>query len=308
MDKAPVAVVVVPLPAQGHLNQLLHLSRLVSAHGIPVHYVGSATHNRQAKNRVHGWNLSSASNIHFHDFPLSFNAPPPDPFASNKFPAQLQPAFDAALNFCEPLAALLHSLSTTSRRVVVIHDSLMLFAAKVASSLPNGEAYFLNTCSALCALFFRWEGLGRPTNTGIESLNEEFTHLSFDGCFTDTFADFINRQLDLMEFDVGELFNTCSPMESKFIDLLGQEAYQENRKQWAIGPLNPVEFDGGSSSFSRHKCLDWLDKQPPNSVIYVAFGTMTSISDEQIREIAIGLEQSEQRFIWVLKEADRGDV
>ncbi|KAG5628884.1 hypothetical protein H5410_000601 [Solanum commersonii] len=39
-----VAIVMVPFPAQGHLNQLLQLSCLMSSYGLPVYYVGSATH------------------------------------------------------------------------------------------------------------------------------------------------------------------------------------------------------------------------------------------------------------------------
>lgn len=54
--------------------------------------------------------------------------------------------------------------------------------------------------------------------------------------------------------------------------------------------------------------MDWLDKQAPNSVIYVSFGTTTAMKDEQIAELAIGLEQSNQRFIWVLRDADKGDL
>ncbi|KAI7991774.1 Zeatin O-glucosyltransferase [Camellia lanceoleosa] len=84
----------VPFPAQGHLNQLLQLSRLLSSssyhHHIPIHYVGCAAHNRQAKLRVHGWDPISSSNnnnIHFHDFPNPhFLSPPPNPNASIKFP------------------------------------------------------------------------------------------------------------------------------------------------------------------------------------------------------------------------------
>ncbi|KAK2977773.1 hypothetical protein RJ640_028918, partial [Escallonia rubra] len=58
----------------------------------------------------------------------------------------------------------------------------------------------------------------------------------------------------------------------------------------------------------RHWCLEWLDKQEPNSVIFVSFGTTTSLTDEQVEELAVGLEESEQRFIWVLRDADKGDV
>ncbi|KAK2992840.1 hypothetical protein RJ640_019322 [Escallonia rubra] len=49
-------------------------------------------------------------------------------------------------------------------------------------------------------------------------------------------------------------------------------------------------------------------RQDPSSVIFVSFGTTTSLADEQIKELAFGLEKSEQKFIWVLRDADKGDV
>ena len=54
--------------------------------------------------------------------------------------------------------------------------------------------------------------------------------------------------------------------------------------------------------------MEWLDKEAPKSVIYVSFGTTTAMEDKQIEERAIGLEQSEQKFIWVFRDADRGDA
>ncbi|KAK2984683.1 hypothetical protein RJ640_001115 [Escallonia rubra] len=66
--------------------------------------------------------------------------------------------------------------------------------------------------------------------------------------------------------------------------------------------------DKRDSSGKRHRCIEWLDSQAPRSVIFVSFGTTTSFSDEQIQEIAIGLLESEQKFIWILREADKGDV
>ncbi|RZR83108.1 hypothetical protein BHM03_00009683 [Ensete ventricosum] len=52
----------------------------------------------------------------------------------------------------------------------------------------------------------------------------------------------------------------------------------------------------------------WLDKQAPESVVYVSFGTTTSMSDEQVKELANGLLRSGQRFVWVLRDADRADI
>ncbi|KAL6958880.1 Zeatin O-xylosyltransferase [Sarracenia purpurea var. burkii] len=32
------------------------------------------------------------------------------------------------------------------------------------------------------------------------------------------------------------------------------------------------------------------------------------MADEQIEELVVGLEKSEQKFIWVLRDVDRGDI
>lgn len=48
--------------------------------------------------------------------------------------------------------------------------------------------------------------------------------------------------------------------------------------------------------------LEWFDEQPDGSVVYVAFGSKTALSSEQIREVGDGLEKSGFRFLWVVKE------
>ncbi|GKB71222.1 phospholipase-like protein, partial [Tanacetum coccineum] len=48
-------------------------------------------------------------------------------------------------------------------------------------------------------------------------------------------------------------------------------------------------------------CLRWLDNQPRGSVLYICFGNGGTLSSDQITELAIGLEMSDQRFIWVVK-------
>lgn len=43
-------------------------------------------------------------------------------------------------------------------------------------------------------------------------------------------------------------------------------------------------------------------------MLYVSFGTTISLSKEQIKELALGLEESKQKFIWLLRDADKGDI
>ncbi|XP_059068579.1 anthocyanidin 5,3-O-glucosyltransferase-like [Cryptomeria japonica] len=67
---------------------------------------------------------------------------------------------------------------------------------------------------------------------------------------------------------------------------------------YPIGPLirSPDAVHGKS------ECLNWLDRQPDSSVMYVSFGSMNwFLSPDQTRELALGLEASGHRFLWLLK-------
>lgn len=48
-------------------------------------------------------------------------------------------------------------------------------------------------------------------------------------------------------------------------------------------------------------CISWLDKQPANSVIYVAFGSFTILNRHQFQELALGLELTGRPFLWVVR-------
>ncbi|KAL8133406.1 zeatin O-glucosyltransferase-like [Apium graveolens] len=300
--ESEVIVVIVPFPAQGHLNQLLHLSRLISAYNIPVHYVSTSIHSRQAKLRVQGWDPLSMQNkmIKFHDFPTpSFISPPPNPHSAAKFPVHLLPSFYAALHLREPVGQLLFALAPTTRRLVVIYDFLISSVIQDVASIPNGEAYSFQCVSAFRVSSTVWEITGEPPEID-EQIVKQLPSRS--ATITSQVMDFIKMQ-EHHKYSSGVLFNTCRPIEGPFLDVLAKV----NAKQWAIGPFNPVEICD-NSSHGGHRCLEWLDKQLPNTVIYVSFGTTTSLTDEQIEHLALGLEASGQKFIWVLRDADRGDI
>lgn len=47
--------------------------------------------------------------------------------------------------------------------------------------------------------------------------------------------------------------------------------------------------------------MTWLDAQPPNSVVFLCFGSMGGFRLNQVKEFAYGLERSGYRFLWVLR-------
>ncbi|KAG2574000.1 hypothetical protein PVAP13_7KG290100 [Panicum virgatum] len=272
-------VVAVPFPAQGHLNQLLHLSLQLAARGLPVHYAAPAEHVRQARARVHGWGDDALRRVQFHELAISeYASPPPDPAAGSPFPSHLIPLWEAfTASAPAPVAALLREASASHRRVVVLYDLINGFVAEEAARLPNGEGYALH-CSAVSSIIGRVEDGGRLLRErGLE-------YLPIDPYLTEEFMEYLHKR---------------TRMEQSMVKL------------FAIGPLNPL-LDAGapeqSSRSRRHGCLRWLDEQPPASVLYVSFGSMSSLRGEQIEELAAALSGSKQRFIWVLRDADRGNV
>ncbi|KAL3370056.1 hypothetical protein AABB24_007209 [Solanum stoloniferum] len=299
-----VTIVMVPFPAQGHLNQLLQFSCLISSYGLPVYYVCSATHNRQARIRANALNPSDIAIVHFHDLPTpKFDSPSPDFNTLSKFPSHLQPSWDASMLLRNPIASFLRDISSKARRIIVVHDPLMSYNVQDVSSLSNVESYVFNCISVFTS--FCWLSLSRSMSMQHEEeLLEKLP--SLEGIMTDEGRDFLTYQHQYMDIRSGDIHNTSKVIEGKFLDLLAQAEIHLNKKQWAIGPILPNKLDHISNR--NDICLEWLNKQPPRSVLFISFRTTISFSDREIKELAMGLEQSKQRFIWVLRDADRGDI
>ncbi|CAN6268849.1 unnamed protein product [Urochloa humidicola] len=302
-----VAVVAVPFPAQGHLNQLLHLSLRLASRGLAVHYAAPAAQVRQARARVQGWDEAALGSVEFHELNISeYACPLPDPAAPSPFPLHLMPLFEAyTTGGRAPLAALLARLSASHRRVVVVHDRINGYAAEEAARLPNAEAFGLHCLAA--------STLAGKMDAGLQVLRER--GLAFrapDACAPKEFVDYVvKRARPATEISPGAgiLVNTCRALEGEFMDVVADNLAADGKKCFAVGPLNPLLHTGAreQSSTPQHECLDWLDKQPPTSVLYVSFGTTSTLKAEQIAKLAAALRDSKQRFIWVLRDADRGN-
>lgn len=68
-----------------------------------------------------------------------------------------------------------------------------------------------------------------------------------------------------------------------------------------IGPLQKMVSTQTSILKEDFNCLSWLDKQADNVVIYVAIGSIASLSEKALGEMAWGLAKSQQPFLWVVQ-------
>lgn len=80
---------------------------------------------------------------------------------------------------------------------------------------------------------------------------------------------------------------------------------------YPIGPLLLLDGgeldDVGADSIKKESCreeigwMEWLDRQPTSSVLYVCFGTVVPMTQAEIAEFAMGLENCGHSFLWVLR-------
>ncbi|CAH9072681.1 unnamed protein product [Cuscuta europaea] len=324
-----VIVVTVPFLAQGHLNQLLHLSRLIASHGLQVYYIGFSVDISVARRRLQGWDPLAYPSLHFQEFPS------PPSYISGANPATELESFSdimaSVIESCDNLrhliAEFLDGLSRKCERLVVVHDSLMATAVQDAASIPHAEAYTFHAASAFTNATVVWE-IGSKVLRIPPFLSKLTGKLllpsmavmpdslpSLESCFYPEFLKFMSVQRSAnTKFCSGNIYDACRPVEGPYLEMLAKFYRLTGKgKLWAIGPLNPVITQEQSEvsepkSCLRHRSIEWLDKQPPKSVVFVSFGTLTSLSGEQILELAKGLEQSQQKFIWVVRDVLKGET
>ncbi|KAJ3672582.1 hypothetical protein LUZ60_007303 [Juncus effusus] len=113
------------------------------------------------------------------------------------------------------------------------------------------------------------------------------------------------------------LFNTCDDLEHPFLEYIRKEA---KKPVLAVGPLLPAQFWSAitsstplvhdesirskhDSSHTEQEVQNWLDSKSPGTVIYISFGSANTPCDAELVELAAGLENSNQPFIWVIQKS-----
>ncbi|WZZ18653.1 hypothetical protein YC2023_111742 [Brassica napus] len=91
------------------------------------------------------------------------------------------------------------------------------------------------------------------------------------------------------------IFNTTSCLESLSVSWLKQELGIE---VYALGPLHVTP---SSLPEEDKDCIEWLNKQKSRSVIYVSVGTVAQMETKEVLEMAWGLCNSNQPFLWVIR-------
>ncbi|KAF5465090.1 hypothetical protein F2P56_015121 [Juglans regia] len=108
------------------------------------------------------------------------------------------------------------------------------------------------------------------------------------------------------------LVNTFDALEPEALRVI------EKFNLTAVGPLIPSAFlDGkdpsdkafGGDLFqgSKEYYIEWLNSKPNSSVIYVSFGSISTLAKQQMEEMARGLLDCGRPFLWVIRAKENGE-
>lgn len=320
-QRSPHAVVV-PLPSLGHVNPLLHFSKLLAARGLFISFINTQwieerifrppndlkSVSRQLQER--GLNIRLLS--------LSDGLPAEHPRYQ-----KIDEYFQAMHKLGPAMLRLLEGASPPI--TCIVSDCLFACTYEVATALGVPRVLFWTMCSSAAIAFANSHLL---LEKGYIPVNVEEAQRAENliTCLPGKIPPL--RKKDLMTFfriqDPGDvtfqIFLYESEIQNKadyvlvnvFEELQGPEAVaglsKEGCPALAIGPVFlPHLLQDKASVFlpqlweDETDCLQWLDTQGPSSVLYISFGSIAVMSISQLEELALGLEASRQPFLWVVR-------
>ncbi|XVE69323.1 hypothetical protein DITRI_Ditri09bG0143200 [Diplodiscus trichospermus] len=294
-------VILFPMPFQGHINPMLQLASILHAKGFSITIIHTQFNSPNPSNFPH---------FRFCSIPdgLSENHAVPSDI-NNIVTFLMILNSNCAIPFRDCLAQLL-SVNSEDHIACLITDALWHFTQAVADGfkLPrivlrtNSVSYFLVLTSM--PPFLREKGYFPVQDSQAENQVPEFPQLKFKDIhmsktYMGRFVQFVDILIEATKASSGIIWNSYQDIEQE--DLKRCSLYYPI-PFFPIGPFHK-HFPASSSSLlpQDHSCISWLDKQTPNSVIYVSFGSVASINETEFLEVAWGLANSKQPFLWVVR-------
>ncbi|XP_065869086.1 UDP-glycosyltransferase 88A1 [Euphorbia lathyris] len=313
------ALVLLPSPAIGHLISMVELGKFIlsSQPSLSIHILIIPAPYSAGKTSSYIENVAATvPSIYFHHLPA---VSPHSTTAANHETLTFEVLRLSQPNVCQ----ILISISETSTVNALVLDFFCAVHLSVASALKI-PCYFFYTSPAACLALFLYTPINhRKYTKSFKDLNGTF--LDVPGLppipATDMPKPVLDRNDKAYEFFLeaseilpkasGIIINTYESLEPRPLKAISEGQCVPDSTTppiFCIGPLiatrNEKDFtvNGvGNLKDGLPEWLTWLDSQPSRSVVFLCFGSLGLFSKEQLMEIAIGLERSGQRFLWVVR-------
>ncbi|XP_058735001.1 UDP-glycosyltransferase 79A6-like [Vicia villosa] len=302
MSISKIHVVMFPYLGFGHIGPFVHLSNKLFSHGIQISFLSPSYNIPRIKST---FNLNPSIQI----IPLNF----PNNIPGNTF--ELHPdMFGALFQAIDLMQDQVKTILLKLKPHFVFFDFAHNWIPKIASELGIKSVHF-SVYSAISGSYLSlhsrlsvaevekrditYEDLKsspfeypQESKTSLQTFQARIIFMMLFQRFGDspTGSDRIMQVLSECSLIV---LKTCKEIEGPYIDYLQN---QLKKPILCSGVLVPDP----SMDVLDEKWTRWLDNFPTKSVILCSFGSETFLSDDQINELAIGLELTNSPFILVL--------
>ena len=302
-----------PWLAFGHMIPYLELSKLIAQKGHKISFISTPRNiHRLSK-------LSPALPplLTFIEVPLPhLETLPQGAEATSDLPRNKVPYLKLAYDgLQQPLAHFLES----SKPDWIVYDFSPYWLPPIASNLGISKAQFSIFCTAtFCFIMKNTLALMKPEENP-RTKPEDFTSppdwIPFPTKLAYKLyeAKKIIQHMDVNESGVSDNYRlgsiiegcdvyvsrSCMEIEKDYVNLF-QELLQKPVLPVGLLPPDPVAGEEGDGSWL--VINDWLTKKEKGSVVYVAFGTEATLSQEELAELALGLEESGLPFFWAFRK------
>uniref|UniRef100_A0ACD5VI86 Uncharacterized protein n=1 Tax=Avena sativa TaxID=4498 RepID=A0ACD5VI86_AVESA len=299
------SVVLYTWMVRGHLHPMTQLADQLAGHGVPVTVAVADVPSTGDSSRTIARLSASYPSVSFHLLP----------------PAAARPT-DAADPNADPFITLIADLRATNAGLLaflrslpsvkaLVADFFCAYGLDAAAELGVPAYVFFTLCASALATFLHIPVMHPAVSFG--EMGRSLLH--FPGVhpipasdLPEALLDRDNRQystiLGLFEQlprATGILSNTFDWLEPRAVKAIKAGTPRPGEsvpKLFCVGPL--IGEERGSNA-AEHECLGWLDRQPAESVVFLCFGSASSVPAEQLKEIAVGLERSGHAFLWAVR-------
>lgn len=295
-------VLLFPLPFQGHINPMLQLADVLHGRGLAVTVLHTSFNA-----------LDPALHPDF-TFVSVPDGVPADVAASGNIITIIL-AMNAAMEVSSSVRNVLASVLADEGQhpaACLFIDANLLAVQKAAVGLGL-PTLVLRTGSAACFGCFlaypllHQNGYLPPQESQLYTPVKELPPLRVRDLFYsgrsnhEMVREVLARATEAVRNSSGLVINTFDALETAELERIRGEL--DVAVVLAAGPLHRLSSRSTGSSLLHqdHSCIEWLDTQASGSVLYASFGSLASMDADEFLEVAWGLANSGQPFLWVVR-------
>ncbi|KAK4729158.1 hypothetical protein R3W88_022146 [Solanum pinnatisectum] len=300
---------ILPYPVQGHINPMLQFSKRLQSKRVKITIAPTKSFLKNMKELPTSVPIEAISDGYDDD---GINQ-------AKTYEAYLTRFKEVG---SDTLSQLIQKLANSGCPVnCIVYDPFLPWAVEVAKNFGLvSAAFFTQNCAVDSIYYHVHKGVIKlpPTQNdekilipGLSCTIESSDVPSFESSLeSDKLVELLVNQFSNLEKTDWVLINSFYELEKEVIDYMSK-IYPIK----TIGPTIPSMYldkrlhddkEYGLSIFKpmTNECLNWLNHQPINSVLYVSFGSLAKLEAEQMEELACGLRNSNKNFLWVVRSTE----